>query len=479
MSPEEFRAAAHELVDWMADYMGEVERYPVRAQVAPGETLARLPAHPPAQGEPFARIFDDFRTLVLPGMTHWQHPSFFAYFPANASPPSVLAEMLTATLGAQCMSWQTSPAATELEQRMMSWLAEMIGLPAGFEGVIQDTASTATLCALLCARERATGFAANEHGVGAGARLTVYCSAECHSSIEKGVTVAGMGRASLRKIAVDDAFAMRADALHAAIRADLDAGLTPAAVVAAIGTTGSSAIDPLAAIADICRRTGAWLHVDAAYAGSALLLPEKRWMIEGIEHADSFVFNPHKWLFTNFDCSAFFVRDPQHLVRTLAILPEFLRTREGDAVHNFRDWGLQLGRRFRALKLWFVIRSYGVEGLRERIGAHIDMAQRLARAIEASGDFELLAPVPLALLCLRYRPRGIDDEAALDRLNQQLMEAVNDSGTAYLTHTRLAGRFAIRFSIGQTTTEWRHVEAAWRALNEAAHALDAAAVAAS
>ncbi len=473
MTPDEFRAAAHRAVDWMADYFETVADRPVRAQVRPGDILAQLPDHPPQAAEPIDALFADLDRIILPGMTHWQHPSFFAYFPANSSPPSVIAEMLTAALGAQCMSWQTSPAATELEQQVMIWLRTMLGLPDGFEGVIQDTASTATLCALLSAREKATGYRANVDGLSNQAALTVYCSRECHSSIEKDVMVAGIGRENLRKIAVDESFAMQPEDLEQAIRDDRAAGKTPAAVVAAIGTTGSSAIDPLPAIAKICDRHGLWLHVDAAWAGSALILPEHRYMIEGIERADSFVFNPHKWLFTNFDCSAYFIRDPDTLLRTLSILPEYLKTREGEAVRNYRDWGVQLGRRFRALKLWFVIRSFGVAGLQERLRQHIDMAQRLARDVEASDDFELMAPVPLALLCFRYRPAEMSDETQIDALNEQLLESVNDTGATYLTHTRLNGRFVIRFSIGQTMTEWPHVEDAWRLLQRSARELGA------
>jgi len=475
MTPDEFRAAAHRAVDWMADYLESVEERPVRAQVRPGEVFAQLPESPPDHPEPIDSLFTDLDTVIMPGMTHWQHPAFFAYFPANSSPPSVIAEMLTATLGAQCMSWQTSPAATELEQRVMMWLRTMLGLPENFEGVIQDTASTATLCAILSARERATGFRGNQSGLPGEGALTVYCSSECHSSIEKDVMVAGLGRDNLRKIGVDENFAMRPNALEHAILDDVAAGKTPVAVVAAIGTTGSSAIDPLPQIAEICVRHGVWLHVDAAWAGSALVLPEHRGMIEGIEHADSFVFNPHKWLFTNFDCSAYFVREPEILLRTLSILPEYLKTREGDAVRNYRDWGVPLGRRFRALKLWFVIRSYGVSGLRERIRGHIEMAHRLAREIEASDDFEMMAPTPLALLCLRYHPPGLDDGDQLDDLNERVLESVNDSGAAYLTHTRLNDQFAIRFSIGQIMTEWRHVEAAWALLRSTARDLTAAA----
>ena len=342
MKIAEFRSHAHELVDWMADYLEHIEQRPVKPAVAPGDILGKLPSLPPVDPEDFHRIFGDFTEIILPGMTHWQHPSFFAYFPANSSPPSILAEMLTATMGDQCMSWATSPAATELEERVMEWLRGMIGLPDTFTGVIEDTASTATLCALLSARERASAYRINADGFPAGGRFTVYCSTEAHSSIEKGVKIAGLGKSSLRTIPVDATYAMNVDALERAIAADLKEGCTPLCVVAAIGTTGSTAIDPLRPIAEICRKHNLWLHVDAAYAGTALLLPEMRWMIDGIELVDSFVFNPHKWMFTNFDCSAYFVADQEALVKTFEILPEYLKTAEGTRVRNYRDWGIQL-----------------------------------------------------------------------------------------------------------------------------------------
>ena len=475
MNNDDFRRHAHSFVDWMADYLENVERYPVKAQVRPGEIQAKLPEAPPEEGEPMERIFAEFRFDVLPGMTHWQHPSFFAYFPANSSPPSVLAEMLTATLAAQCMLWQTSPAATELETRMMDWLRRMTGLPEGFQGTIQDSASSATLCALLAARERATGWAANEQGLGVlggkGQQLAVYASAEAHSSVEKDVMVAGLGRENLRKIPVDEDFAMRPAALAEAVAADLDQGVTPACVIATLGTTGTGGFDPLAPLAETCRAHGIWLHVDAAWAGSALVLPEQRWMIDGIEQADSFVFNPHKWLFTNFDCSALFLRDPEELTRTLSISPAYLRSREGGRVIDYRDWSVPLGRRFRALKLWFVIRSYGVDGLRRKIAEHIAWAQELAERIAAEPDFELLCPARLALLNFRHRPAGLDDEAGLDRLNERLLEALNDTGRLYLTQNRVNGRFAIRFSIGQTSTTRDHVQRAWRTIKETAASL--------
>ncbi len=471
MNPDDFRRHGHAFVDWMADYLADIERHPVRSRAEPGEVSARLPAGPPQSGEAIETIFADFERIVIPGITHWQHPSFFAYFPANSSPPSVLAEMLTATLGAQCMSWQTSPAGTELETRVLDWLRRMIGLPEGFAGVIQDTASAATLCALVTARERATGGRANQAGMSQGRALTVYCSEEAHSSVEKGARIAGLGSENLRKIPADERFAMMPAALDEAIRADLAAGRTPACVVATLGTTGASGFDPLRPIGEVCRRHGARLLVDAAWAGSALVLPEHRWMIDGVEHADSFVVNPHKWLFTNFDCSAYYVRDPAALVRAFEILPEDLKTAESGRVIDYRDWGVPLGRRFRALKLWFVIRFYGLEGLQERIRAHIGMAHDLAREVGQAEDFEILAPPILSLFCFRYRPRGSDEGATLDALNQRLLERLNASGALYLTHTRIRGAYAIRFCVGQTTTEPRHVAAAWRRIQDTARAL--------
>ena len=461
MDIAEFRKHAHELVDWMADYMEHVESYPVRPSVHPGEIIGRLPALPPLDGEPFENIFHDFQSIILPGMTHWQHPSFFAYFPANASPPSVLAEMLTATLGAQCMSWMTSPAATELEERMMQWLGAMIGLPAVFTGVIQDTASTATLCSILTAREVRSRFSVNARGYPSYTRFTAYCSREAHSSIERAIKIAGIGRENLRKIDVDSSYAMRPDALEAAIKLDIKNGFTPLAVVAALGTTGSTAIDPLDAIGTICHRHKLWLHVDAAFAGTAMLLPELRGMIDGVEHADSFVFNPHKWMFTNFDCSAYFVKDRDALVKTFEILPEYLRTTEPASVNNYRDWGIQLGRRFRALKLWFVIRHYGVRGLQEKIRTHIRLAQEFANNVRAAGDFELSAPVPLNTVCFRYKPSQGGDLAAQNLLNQRLLESLNNSGKLFLTHTKLNDRFVLRLVVGQTEVRKEHVDRAW------------------
>lgn len=472
MERNEFRQQAHAMVDWIADYYEHITEYPVKSQVKPGEILQQLPLSPPSKGEPFQAIFADFQKIIMPGITHWQHPAFFAYFNANSSFPSLLGEMLTSALGAQCMSWQTSPAATELEERVMTWTAELLGLPEGFTGVIQDTASTATTCALLSAREKLTGFQVNDEGLYHTQKLIVYCSAEAHSSIEKAVKTIGLGKNNLRKIAVDKNYAMIPGKLEETIRQDLAQGFKPMAVVAAFGTTGSTAIDPVAAIAEICQRYHLWLHIDAAYAGTALVLPEIRELSKGIEKADSFVFNPHKWMFTNFDCSVYYVKSKEILIRSFEILPEYLKTKEGEHVNNYRDWGLQLGRRFRALKLWFVLRSFGVAGLREKIRAHLSWAQNLANQINNSDSFELLAPVPFATLCFHYKPKNITDTETLNNLNQLLMETLNDSGKLYLTHTKLNGIFTLRLVIGQTYQEEHHIQEAWQRIQETAASLN-------
>ena len=471
MDIAEYRRHAHRLVDWMADYLETIETRPVRSGVEPGAIADRLPDAPPEAGEPFERIFADFERELLPGVTHWQHPSFFAYFPANSSPPSVLAEMLTAALGVNCMLWQTSPAGTELETRALDWLRQMIGLPEGFSGVIQDTASSATLCAILAARERATGFAANRRGVADEDRLRLYTSSEAHSSVEKAVRIAGLGSESLRAIPVGEDGGMRCEELAAALASDAAAGARPILVVATLGTTGASGFDRLDAIGELCRRHDAMLHVDAAWAGTAAIAPEYRWMLDGVEYADSFVVNPHKWMMVNFDCSAHFVRDAAAFVRTFEIVPEYLKTPEHGQVIDYRDWGIALGRRFRALKLWFVIRSYGVEGLRALVRRHVALGQELAAAIEAEEDFEVVVAPRLALLCFRYRPPGVEDPGALDELNERLLRSLNDSGRLYLTQTRVAGACVIRFCVGQTTTERRHVDAAWAFIQEAARGL--------
>ena len=473
MTPEDFRRYGHQMVDWMSDYMRDVGSLPVTPDVVPGDILRHLPPSPPAEGEPFERLFHDFTTIIVPGMTHWNHPGWFAYFPGNNSPPSVLAEMLTATLGAQCMSWATSPAATELEQRTLGWLREMLGLPAEFTGVIQDSASTATLVALLSARERATDYSADTKGLGAsGARLTVYASSEAHSSVDKGVRLAGYGLDNLRRVAVDERYALRPEMLDRMIAADKKAGMVPACVVATIGTTSSTAVDPLTSIADVCRRHRVWLHVDAAYAGTAAILPELRHLFAGAAQADSFLFNPHKWMLVNFDCTAYFVRDREALLRTFRSSPEYLRTASDAEVANFRDWGIQLGRRFRALKLWFVIRSYGVTGLQALVRKHLTLARELAALIDASPEFELMAPVPFGLVCFRYNPPELrGEESVLDEINSRLLALLNATRRVHLTHTRLGGHYVIRMAIGQRQTERDHVLEAWSLIKEAASEL--------
>jgi aromatic-L-amino-acid decarboxylase len=474
MNSDQFRKHAHEMVDWIADYLDNAEEYPVLSRSRPGEIRSQLPDHPPESGEPMDRILADFRNIVLPGVTHWNHPRFFAYFPANNSGPSILGEMLSAALGTNAMLWQTSPAATELEEQVMQWLGEMIGLeekaPGQFQGVIQDTASTATLCALVCAREKATSGAVNAAGcdglAGAGA-LRIYTSSEAHSSVVKGAKIAGLGRENVVLIQVDDHLRMDAGDLGAQIETDLATGLIPCCVVGTVGTTGSTSVDPLPEIGRLARKYDLWFHVDAALAGSAAICPEYRWIMEGIELADSLVFNPHKWLLTNFDCSAYFVKDPDHLVRTMAINPEYLKTDPDERVNNFRDWGIPLGRRFRALKLWFVLRSYGVEGLQRLIHDHIQLAHEFASWIEESPSWELLAPVPLNTVCFRCLPegwQGMDDEQ-VDKVNKDLMDRVNAEGTIYLTHTRLLGKFTLRLAVGQTSTRREHVRQAWDILN--------------
>jgi aromatic-L-amino-acid decarboxylase len=462
-----FRKFGHEYVDWLADYFDTVESYPVVSRAKPGEIKAALPASPPMKAEAPEAVFRDFKETILPGITHWQHPGWFGYFPANNSPASVLAELLTAGLGVQGMVWQTSPAAAELEELVLDWLHQMIGLPKRFSGVIQDTASTATLCALLSARERATNFRSNSEGL--KEPLIVYASDQTHTSIEKGVKIAGYGRDNLRLIPTDEAYAMMPERLEAAVIEDQKNSLKPACVVATIGTTSSTAIDPLPAIGKICRRHGLWLHVDAAFAGSAAILPEMRWLLDGAEDMDSFVFNPHKWLFTNFDCSAYFVKDPGTLIRTFEIHPEYLKTGVDPHVKNYRDWGIQLGRRFRALKLWFVIRTYGVEGLQSLLREHIRLGQLFKSWVEEHDKFELMAPVPLSLVCFRLNDGRKDDE--LNALNKRLLDNVNSQGSVFLTHTTLCDRYVLRMAIGQRTTQERHVRNAWDLITQKASEL--------
>jgi aromatic-L-amino-acid decarboxylase len=457
MDNDSFRHYGHMFVDWVADYFERIGELPVKPPCDPGDVRTRLPENPPVHGEPMDRIFKDFQEIIFPGITHWQHPSWFAYFPANNSPPSILAELLTAGIGVQCMVWQTSPSAAELEEVVLDWLRQMLGLPEGMTGVIQDAASMATLVALLSAREKATNFTANQKGI--QSPLTVYASEETHSSIEKGVKVAGYGKENLRYIPTDEKFAMIPEKLEEAIIGDKKNGFHPACAVGTVGTTSSTAVDPLDKIGTICRSHNVWFHVDAAFSGTAGILPEKRWMLDGVEHVDSFVFNPHKWMLTNFDCSAYFVKDEGALIRTFEIHREYLKTRVDTEVKNYRDWGIQLGRRFRALKLWFVIRSYGVEGLQKIVREHIRWAEMFRDWVEQDALFELMAPVPVSLVCFRLNDGRA--EGQLNELNKRFLERLNQTGKMLLTQTSLRGKYVLRMSIGARLTEEKHVREAW------------------
>ncbi len=467
MDKESFRRYGYQFVDWVVEYFEKIEALPVSPSLKPGDVRKKLPVKPPAQGESMDSIFQDFQKVILPGITHWQHPFWFAYFPANNSPPSILAELLTAGLGAQCMVWQTSPAAAELEEVVLDWLRQMLGLPEGMTGVIQDTASTATLVALISARERVTNFHANLRGI--QNTLTVYASEETHSSIEKGVKIAGYGRENLRYIPTDEKYAMIPEKLEGAIVADTHKGFQPACVVGTVGTTSSTAVDPLAQIGRICRRHDVWFHVDAAFSGTAAILSEKKWMLDGVEYVDSFVFNPHKWMLTNFDCSAYFVKDEGALIRTFEIHPEYLRTGVDAEVKNYRDWGIQLGRRFRALKLWFVIRSYGVEGLQKIVREHIRLAEMVKDWIEQDERFELMAPVPVSLVCFRLNDGRNDDK--LNELNKKFLERLNRTGKLLLSQTSLRGKYVLRMSIAARLTKEKHVRDAWELIQMTAEGL--------
>lgn len=464
MTPEEFRKQGHAVVDWIADYRARLETLPVMARSAPGDVKAQLPAQPPQAAEPFEAILADLDRVVLPGLSLWQHPRFFGYFPSNASLASVLGDVVSSGLGVLGLAWQSSPALTEVEEVATDWLRQMVGLSGAWSGVIQDTASTSTLVALLSARERASGYALAHGGLqGQSPPLVVYASAQGHSSVDKAALLAGFGRDHIRLVAHDAQFALDADALDAAIRADLAAGRKPCAVVATTGTTTSTALDPIRAVAAVAQRHGVWLHVDAAMAGSAMILPECRWMWDGIEGADSIVLNPHKWLGVVFDCSVYLVRDPEHLVRVMSTNPSYLQSAADGQVRNYRDWGLPLGRRFRALKLWFLIREQGVQGLQARLRRDIDNARWLAAQVQAEPGWRVLAPVPLQTLCLRHEPEGLSGEA-LDRHTQGWCERLNRSGLTYLTPAILDGRWMVRVSIGAEATEREHVQAVWQAM---------------
>src|SRR5262245_39194521 len=468
MTPEEFRKHGHALIDWIADYRAKIESRPVMSPVEPGEIRSKLPASPPQTGEPFEQVLGDLDRIVVPGLSHWRHPRFFGYFPSNGSLASVLGDYVSTGLGVLGLAWQASPALTEVEEVATDWLRQMLGLSDRWSGVIQDTASTSTLVALLCAREKVSRSSFARGGlVAEQSPLVVYASAHSHSSVEKAALLAGFGRDHLRLIPYDGTFAMRTDALATAVAEDVAAGRRPCAIVATTGTTTTTALDPIEEIGRLAQQHGMWLHVDAAMAGSAMVLPECRWMWNGIETADSVVINPHKWLGAAFDCSVYYVREPEALVRVMSTNPSYLQTAADSVVKNFRDWGLPLGRRFRALKLWFLIREQGVSGLQARLRRDLDNAQWLAGEVRNSPPWRVLCPVPLQTVCVRHEPNGVTGEA-LDRHTLEWCDRINRSGAAYLTPALLDGRWMARVSIGSIATERSHVEALWTIMQRAA-----------
>jgi glutamate/tyrosine decarboxylase-like PLP-dependent enzyme len=468
MTPEEFRRYGYAIIDLIADHRAQVAERRVMAQTAPGSIKAQLPAAPPLTGESLDAVLSDLQTIVMPGLTEWQHPQFFGYFPCNHSLASVLGDYVSTGLGVLGLAWQASPALTEVEEVATDWLRQMVGLSEAWSGVIQDTASTSTLIALICARERATEYSMTHGGLQRQAKpLTVYTSQHSHSSVDKAALLAGFGRDNVRLVPCDSEYALRADALAQMIEEDLAAGRQPCAVVATTGTTSTTAVDPIDAVGRIAEAHGLWFHVDAAMAGSALILPECRWMWTGIERADSIVINPHKWLGAAFDCSVYFVRDAQHLVRVMSTNPSYLQTSADGRVKNYRDWGIPLGRRFRALKLWFLIREQGVEGLQARLRRDIENARWLAAEIQATPGWRVMAPVTLQTVCVRHEPAGLTGEA-LDRHTVAWAEAINRSGQAYVTPAKLDDGWMVRVSVGAELTERQHVAALWRLMRELA-----------
>jgi len=468
MTPEEFRKEAHRLIDWIADYRADVAKRPVMAPVKPGEIRAKLPKAPPEQPESFDAIFADLDRLIAPGISHFQHPRFFGYFPANSDFASVLGDYLSTGLGVIGLSWQSSPALTELEEVMTDWVRQMIGLSTSWRGVIQDTASTSTFVALISAREKISNYSLAKGGLQSeSAPLIVYVSGHAHSSVDKAATLAGFGAGNIRHVAVDADFAMKPDALRAAIVADRAAGLKPCAIVASVGTTTTTAVDPVKPIGTIAREFGLWLHVDAAMAGSAMILPECRWMFDGVDAADSLILNPHKWLGAAFDCSTYYVQDPEHLIRVMSTNPSYLQTNVDGAVVNYRDWGIPLGRRFRALKLWFLLRANGTAALQARLRRDIANAQWLAEEVKRTPGWRVLAPVHLQTVCLRHEPAGLSGEA-LDKHTLAWADAINQSGGAYVTPATLDGRWMVRASIGAMPTEREDVAALWKLAQDCA-----------
>jgi len=472
MPVEEFRKYAHQVVDWMADYLKDVEKYPVLSQINPGDVKSKIPAQPPKEGESFDKIIQDMDKIIMPGITHWNHPNFMAYFNSTSSGPGILAEMFSAALNVNGMLWKTAPAATELEEVSLKWFRQMLGFPEEFWGIIYDTASVSSMHAIAAAREQASQFLFRKKGMAGRAevpRLRLYCSEQAHSSIDKGAIALGIGVEGIRKIPTDKQFRMIPSELQKAIDEDKAQGWFPFCVVATVGTTSSTSIDPVDEIGDICNRENIWLHVDGAYGGMAAVLPEMRHIFKGIEKADSIVVNPHKWMFTPIDLSVFFTKKPEILKRAFSLVAEYLKTGEGSSVQNYMDYGIQLGRRFRSLKLWFIIRYFGVEGIQSRIQEHLDLTQYLKKEIEKDENVEIVAPVPFSVICFRFHPKHITDEESLDNLNENIMNQVNATGNLFISHTKLNNKLILRIAISGIRTEKKHVDKAWKLIQKTAN----------
>jgi aromatic-L-amino-acid decarboxylase len=474
MPVEEFRKYGHQVVDWIADYLKDVEKYPVLSQIKPGDVKSKIPIQPPQHGESFDKIIEDMNEIIMPGITHWNHPNFMAYFNSTASGPGILAEMFSAALNVNGMLWKTSPSVTELEEASLNWFRQMLGFPDAFWGIIYDTASVSSMHAIAAAREQASQFLFRKKGMagrGEVPRLRLYCTEHSHSSIDKGALALGIGMEGIRKIPVDDQFRMIPAELQKAIDDDRAKGWFPFCVVATVGTTSSTSIDPVDEIGDICIKENIWLHVDGAYGGIAAVLPEMRYIFKGIEKADSIVVNPHKWMFTPIDLSVFFTKKPEILKRAFSLVAEYLKTGEGTSVQNYMDYGIQLGRRFRSLKLWFIIRYFGVEGIQNRIQEHLDLTQELKKEIEKEKNFEIVAPIPFSVICFRFHPEGINDGPDLDTLNEKLMNVVNATGELFISHTKLNNQLVLRIAISGIRTEKRHVDRGWELITTKAKEL--------
>ena len=469
MKKKEFKINSKNTLDWMINYFNELNKYPVKSKVKPRDIFNKIPKIPPKKGQNFSKILDDFKNIVLPGMTHWQHPNFHAFFPANNSYPSILAEMIISTIGAQCMIWETSPAAAELEEKVIDWLKNEMGIPKNWSGVINDTASSGTLTSLLTAREVISNYTVNKKGLNNN-NFIVYTSKEAHSSVEKAIKIIGIGKNNLIKINTNDDLSMNTNDLEYKIKKDIDLNKKPLAIISTFGTTGTVSLDPINKISLIAKKYNIWHHIDAAYAGSALIIKKYQKHIKNIHLADSFLFNPHKWMLTNFDCSIYFVKNKEALIKTFEIFPEYLKTKSKN-VNNYKDWGIQLGRRFRSLKLWFVIRSYGIDGIKKILKKHIKLAKLINEKIEKINDFEITAKRNFNMVNFRFKPIKINDEYKLDILNKKLLKKLNNSGKVYLSHTKINNIFSLRMPIGNTLSNKKHVLSSWNLIKNTARSI--------